>query len=105
MRDFEQAFSQFDALVTPTSPILAWGLGEKTDDPLAMYLADVCTLPINLAGLPAISVPCGLSEGLPVGMQLIGKQFDDAKLLQYAWAYERSTSHYQASPALAEGGR
>ncbi|HWI60982.1 MAG TPA: Asp-tRNA(Asn)/Glu-tRNA(Gln) amidotransferase subunit GatA [Symbiobacteriaceae bacterium] len=103
MRDFEAAFAKYDALVTPTSPIPAWGLGEKTDDPLTMYLADVCTIPINLAGVPGISVPCGFANGLPVGMQLIGKHFDDHKLLQYAWAYEKVTAHTQARPSL-EGG-
>lgn len=103
MRDFEQAFQQFDALVTPTSPVPAWGLGEKTDDPLTMYLADVCTIPVNLAGLPGISVPCGFAGGLPVGLQLIGKHFDDNKLLQYAWAYQKATNFHEARPAL-EGG-
>jgi aspartyl-tRNA(Asn)/glutamyl-tRNA(Gln) amidotransferase subunit A len=103
MRDFEAAFAKFDALVTPTSPIPAWGLGEKTDDPLTMYLADVCTIPINLAGVPALSVPCGFAGGLPVGMQLIGKHFDDHKLLQYAWAFEKVTNHAAARPSL-EGG-
>jgi aspartyl-tRNA(Asn)/glutamyl-tRNA(Gln) amidotransferase subunit A len=101
MRDFEQAFAQFDALVTPTSPIPAWGLGEKTDDPLTMYLADVCTIPVNLAGLPGISIPCGFAGGLPVGMQLIGKHFDDARLLQYAWAYQKTTNHHEARPVIA----
>lgn len=105
MRDFDNAFQQFDALVTPTSPITAWGLGEKTADPLTMYLADVCTIPVNLAGLPGISVPCGMANGLPVGMQLIGKHFDDNKLLQYAWAYQKTTHHHEARPALVEGGR
>lgn len=103
MRDFEAAFAKFDALVTPTSPVPAWGLGEKTDDPLTMYLADVCTIPVNLAGLPGISVPCGFAGNLPVGMQLIGKHFDDHKLLQYAWAYEKATTFTQARPSL-EGG-
>jgi len=105
IRDFVAAFSQFDALVTPTSPIPAWGLGEKTDDPLTMYLADVCTIPINLASLPAISIPCGQAYGLPVGMQLIGKHFDDVKLLQYAWAYQKTTNHHEARPVLAGGGQ
>lgn len=105
MRDFEEAFQRFDALITPTSPIPAWNLGEKTDDPLTMYLADVCTIPVNLAGLPGISVPCGFAGGLPVGLQLIGKHFDDVKLLQYAWAYQKTTNHHEARPALGEGGR
>jgi aspartyl-tRNA(Asn)/glutamyl-tRNA(Gln) amidotransferase subunit A len=103
MRDFEAAFAKYDALVTPTSPITAWGLGEKTADPLTMYLADVCTIPVNLAGVPGISVPCGFANGLPVGMQLIGKHFDDHKLLQYAWAYEKAAGVNQSRPSL-EGG-
>ncbi|HEY8347948.1 MAG TPA: Asp-tRNA(Asn)/Glu-tRNA(Gln) amidotransferase subunit GatA [Symbiobacteriaceae bacterium] len=106
IRDFEAALSKYDALVTPTAPVPAWGLGEKLDDPLAMYMADVCTIPANLAGLPAISVPCGMVDGLPVGMQLIGKHFDDTKLLQYAWAYEKTTDHHKARPALVgQGGQ
>jgi aspartyl-tRNA(Asn)/glutamyl-tRNA(Gln) amidotransferase subunit A len=105
MRDFDQVFRQFDALVTPTSPLAAWGLGEKTDDPLTMYLSDVYSIPVNLAGLPAISVPCGLAGGLPVGLQLIGKHFDDTRLLQYAWVYQKSTHHHEARPVLGEGGQ
>lgn len=105
MGDFQRAFERFDALVTPTSPIPAWGLGEKTDDPLTMYLADVCTIPVNLAGLPGISIPCGMAGGLPVGLQLIGNHFDDTKLLQYAWAFEKTTNFHEARPALATGGR
>lgn len=106
VRDFQQVFEQFDAIVTPTSPVPAWGLGEKTDDPLAMYLADLYTIPVNLAGLPGLSVPCGFAGGLPVGLQFIGRHFDDARLLQFAWAYQKSTRHHEARPALAaEGGR
>ena len=105
IRDFEAAFQRFDALVTPTSPVPAWGLGERTDDPLTMYLADVCTIPVNLAGIPGISIPCGFADGLPVGMQLIGKHFDDHKLMQYAWAYQRTTNHHEARPELAGGGK
>ncbi|HEY3364312.1 MAG TPA: Asp-tRNA(Asn)/Glu-tRNA(Gln) amidotransferase subunit GatA [Symbiobacteriaceae bacterium] len=104
IRDFEQVFRQFDALITPTSPITAWGLGEKTDDPLAMYLADACTIPVNLAGLPGISVPCGLANGMPVGLQLIGKHFDDHKLLQYAWAYSKAAP-FDARPPLGKGDK
>lgn len=105
VRDFATAFAKYDALVTPTSPVPAWNLGEKMDDPLQMYLADVCTIPVNLAGLPAVSVPCGMAGGMPVGMQLIGKQFDDPKLLQYAWAFEKTTSYHEARPALDQGGQ
>ncbi|MFZ5816043.1 MAG: Asp-tRNA(Asn)/Glu-tRNA(Gln) amidotransferase subunit GatA [Bacillota bacterium] len=106
IRDFQQVFERFDALVTPTSPIPAWRFGEKADDPLAMYLADVCTIPVNLAGLPGLSVPCGFAHGLPVGLQFIGKHFDDSRLLQLAWAYQKATKHHEARPALAaEGGQ
>lgn len=104
VRDFERAFERFDALVTPTTPMTAWRMGEKLDDPLSMYLADICTIPVNMAGLPGLSIPCGFAGGLPVGLQLIGKHFDDARLLQIAWAYQKVTQHHEARPAL-EGGR
>lgn len=90
-RDFDQAFEKFDALVAPTSPTVAFRLGDKTDDPVAMYLSDVCTIPVNLAGLPGISVPCGFSEGLPVGLQIIGKPLDESMVLRVANAYEQAT--------------
>ncbi|OTA40941.1 MAG: hypothetical protein A6D92_11650 [Symbiobacterium thermophilum] len=71
-----------------------------------MYLGDICTIPVNLAGLPAVSVPCGFVDGLPVGMQLIGKPFADTQILQIAWAYQKVTKHHEARPALTEeGGR
>jgi aspartyl-tRNA(Asn)/glutamyl-tRNA(Gln) amidotransferase subunit A len=88
--DFAAAFDQFDLLVTPTSPWTAFELGSKTDDPLAMYLNDFCTVPMSLAGIPAISIPCGLSEGLPVGFQLAGPAFSEARLLDAAFALERA---------------
>ncbi|ATB31546.1 Asp-tRNA(Asn)/Glu-tRNA(Gln) amidotransferase subunit GatA [Melittangium boletus] len=88
--DFTRAFSQVDAILTPTSPVPAFKLGEKVDDPLSMYLMDVCTLPCNLAGLPGLSLPCGFTRaGLPVGLQLMGRPFDEAKLLRIARAFER----------------
>ena len=88
-RDFDQAFATVDAVVSPTSPTTAFRLGEKLDDPLAMYLSDVYTVPVNLAGLPGISIPCGFdSKGLPVGLQLIGKPFDEETLLRIARAVE-----------------
>jgi len=88
-RDFDQAFATVDAVVSPTSPTTAFRLGEKLDDPLAMYLSDVYTVPVNLAGLPGISIPCGFdSKGLPVGLQLIGKPFDEETLLRIARAAE-----------------
>jgi aspartyl-tRNA(Asn)/glutamyl-tRNA(Gln) amidotransferase subunit A len=88
-RDFEQAFKKVDAIVTPTSPTAAFKLGEKANDPLAMYLADIYTVTADLAGIPGISVPCGKTrENLPIGMQILGKHFDEATLLRIAHAYE-----------------
>ncbi len=88
--DFTKAFTQVDALLTPTSPVPAFKLGEKVNDPLSMYLIDVCTLPCNLAGLPGLSLPCGFTRaGLPVGLQLMGRPFDEAMLLRIARAFER----------------
>src|SRR5205085_5658208 len=90
-RDFEAAFTKVDAIVAPTSPTPAFKLGEKVDDPLAMYLADIYTVPANLAGLPGISIPCGFSKaGLPIGLQLIGRPFEEAALLRIARAAERA---------------
>jgi aspartyl-tRNA(Asn)/glutamyl-tRNA(Gln) amidotransferase subunit A len=87
-REFDSAFERFDVLVSPTSPTVAFKLGEKAADPLAMYLADVLTIPPNMAGLPGLSIPCGLSEGLPVGLQLIGAQFAENTLFRAAHALE-----------------
>ncbi|HEX2517023.1 MAG TPA: Asp-tRNA(Asn)/Glu-tRNA(Gln) amidotransferase subunit GatA [Chloroflexota bacterium] len=100
-QDFDRAFERFDVLAAPTSPTTAFKLGEKTQDPLAMYLSDVCTLPVNMAGLPGISVPCGVDgAGLPVGLQLIGKAFDEATLLRAAYTYEQSTDFHRQRPPL-----
>jgi aspartyl-tRNA(Asn)/glutamyl-tRNA(Gln) amidotransferase subunit A len=89
-RDFEQAFQKVDAIVTPTSPTAAFRLGEKSDDPLAMYLADIYTVTADLAGIPGISVPCGQTrEKLPIGLQILGKHFDEATILRIAHAYEQ----------------
>jgi aspartyl-tRNA(Asn)/glutamyl-tRNA(Gln) amidotransferase subunit A len=89
-REFEDAFQSFDVLVSPTSPTVAFKLGEKAENPLAMYLADVLTIPPNMAGLPGLSIPCGLSEGLPVGLQLIGPQFSENALYRAAHALEQA---------------
>ncbi len=86
--DFDQAFETVDALVAPTSPTVAFGLGARMGDPVAMYLSDACTLPVNVAGLAGLSVPCGLSEGLPVGLQFIGKAFDELTLFRLGRAWE-----------------
>ena len=101
-RDFDRAFAEVDAIVAPTAPTPAFKLGEKTEDPLAMYLNDVFTIPAPLAGVPALSVPCGFSpDGLPIGLQLIGKAFDEATLLRTARAYEAATSWHERKPGLA----
>jgi aspartyl-tRNA(Asn)/glutamyl-tRNA(Gln) amidotransferase subunit A len=89
-REFADAFERFDVLVSPTSPTVAFELGEKTANPLAMYLADVLTIPPNLAGLPGLSIPCGLADGLPVGLQLIGPQFSENTLFRVGHALERA---------------
>ena len=99
-RDFEKAYETYDFLLCPTSPTVAFKIGEKADDPMAMKLADICTLPINLAGIPALSLPCGLSEGLPIGMQLMGKPFDEPTLLKVAYAYEQSCEWHKQRAAL-----
>ncbi len=90
-REFTEAFARYDVIVTPTSPTVAFPIGAKVDDPFAMYLNDVFTLPASVAGLPAINVPCGFSEGLPVGMQIIGNFFDEARIIQVADAYEKAS--------------
>ncbi len=86
--DFRSAFAEVDFIVTPTAPTVAFELGEKTGDPLAMYLNDFCTVPMSLAGIPAISIPCGLSQGLPVGLQIAGPAFSENRLLDAAHAFE-----------------
>jgi aspartyl-tRNA(Asn)/glutamyl-tRNA(Gln) amidotransferase subunit A len=90
--DFDRAFEQVDALVSPTSATVAFPFGARMDDPVAMYLSDACTLPVNMAGLPGISVPCGLSEGLPVGLQFIGRAWEELRLLRLGRAYEAITA-------------
>jgi aspartyl-tRNA(Asn)/glutamyl-tRNA(Gln) amidotransferase subunit A len=94
-REFDEAFEKYDALVTPTSPTVPFKIGERMDDPLAMYLSDVCTLPINIAGVPGISVPAGFTDGLPIGMQVIGKPFGEETILRVAYAYEQATEWHK----------
>ena len=96
--DFARAFEQVDFIVTPTAPTVAFKLGEKTGDPLQMYLNDYCTVPMSLAGIPAISIPCGLSAGLPVGLQIAGRAFSENRLLDAAYALERALA-FDGSPA------
>jgi len=99
--DFSTAFQRCDAILTPTSPTPAFRLGERTDDPLQMYLSDIFTISVNLAGIPAISVNCGFTPGgLPIGLQLMGKPFDEATILKLADAYEQATPHHRRRPDL-----
>jgi aspartyl-tRNA(Asn)/glutamyl-tRNA(Gln) amidotransferase subunit A len=106
IRDFEQAFADVDVIAAPTSPTTAFRIGERTDDPLAMYLSDVFTIPADLAGIPAISIPCGLDgEGLPVGFQLMGKLLDEATVLRTAHALEEALAFSARPPILGDLGR
>ena len=89
---FEELFKKYDILLTPTSPVVAFDVGEKSGNPLEMYLADICTVTINVAGVPAMSIPCGVdNKGMPIGMQLIGKHFDEETIIRAAYAYEQET--------------
>ena len=99
-RDFESAFARCDVLAAPTAPTTAFKLGEKVDDPVAMYLSDVFTITANAAGIPAVSLPCGFAGGLPVGLQLLGRPFDEATLLRAAHAYEQATPWHTYRPEL-----
>jgi aspartyl-tRNA(Asn)/glutamyl-tRNA(Gln) amidotransferase subunit A len=99
-RDFQEAFDHVDVMAMPTSPTVAFLIGQKVDDPLAMYLTDVYTLTANMAGIPGMVVPCGFSEGLPVGLQLLGQPFDEPLLLRVGDAYQRVTDWHKYRPNL-----
>jgi aspartyl-tRNA(Asn)/glutamyl-tRNA(Gln) amidotransferase subunit A len=99
-QDYDRAFEKFDVLITPTAPSPAFKIGEKSADPIELYLQDVCTIPINLAGIPAISIPCGYSQaGLPIGLQIIGKAFSEETLLKVAYTFEQNTN-FRLKPSL-----
>ena len=100
-KEFDEAFAKVDCLVGPVSPTTAFSIGEKINDPLQMYLGDILTVPVSLAGLPAISVPCGFSNDLPVGLQIIGKQFAEETILNLAYTYEQASSWYKMKPKFA----
>jgi len=102
MQEFQQAFEQYDALITPTSPTVPFKIGQKVDDPLQMYLSDVCTLPINIGGIPGLVVPAGFCDGLPVGMQILGKPFSEETLLRIGFAYEQATGWVKQRPPISE---
>ncbi|MBC7342102.1 MAG: Asp-tRNA(Asn)/Glu-tRNA(Gln) amidotransferase subunit GatA [Clostridia bacterium] len=99
-QDFDSAFERFDVLIVPTTPTPAFRLGEKVDDPLSMYLSDLFTIPVNMAGIPAVSVPCGFAGGLPVGVQIMGKAFDEATILRVAYAIEQDLGLSNLCPPL-----
>ena len=98
--DFVRAFAEVDVLAGPTSPTVAFGLGEKLADPLALYLADINTVGVNLAGLPAMSVPCGFAQGLPVGLQLVAPHWREDLLYRAGHGYQQCTDWHRAAPAL-----
>jgi aspartyl-tRNA(Asn)/glutamyl-tRNA(Gln) amidotransferase subunit A len=100
--DFDNAFKQCDIILGPTSPETAFKLGEKKDDPVTMYMADVFTIAVNLAGLPGLSMPAGLINGLPVGVQLISKHFDEASILNVAHQFQQQTDWHNQAPNLEE---
>jgi len=99
-QDFDQAFASVDAIIAPTSPTVAFRVGARTDDPVQMYLADVFTIPANMAGIPGIAVPCGFSGGLPVSLQVLGRSFDEQTILRVAHAYEQSTGWHKQRPPV-----
>ncbi|TWM21815.1 Glutamyl-tRNA(Gln) amidotransferase subunit A [Bacillus paralicheniformis] len=99
-KDFEDVFANYDVIIGPTTPTPAFKIGEKTSDPLTMYANDILTIPVNLAGVPGISVPCGLANGLPLGLQIIGKHFDESTVYRVAHAFEQATDHHKAKPEL-----
>ena len=97
--DFKQAFEQVDVIMGPTAPSVAFKLGEKKDDPITMYLSDIYTIAVNLAGLPGMSIPAGFVKQMPVGLQIIGNYFDEARLLNVAHRYQQVTDWHQRIPA------
>jgi aspartyl-tRNA(Asn)/glutamyl-tRNA(Gln) amidotransferase subunit A len=100
-KDFDDAFKKCDVIVTPTAPTTAFKIGEKTADPLQMYLSDIFTISVNLAGLPGMSLPCGFdNDGMPIGLQIIGKHFDEAMMLRVAHGYESATEWHKKKPKL-----
>jgi len=98
--DFDQAFSKCDVLVGPTSPTVAFKIGERVEDPLQMYLSDIFTLSQPLAGIPGISIPCGFAGGLPVGLQIIGPALGEETVLRVAYAYEQATEWHKMRPKI-----
>ncbi len=102
-QDYDKIFEQYDVIVGPTAPTAAFKIGENVDDPMTMYANDILTIPINLAGVPAISIPCGFDGDLPLGLQIIGKHFDEETIYRTAFAYEQATDFHKKTPQLWEG--
>lgn len=105
MQDFDQVFNDYDLIIGPSAPNVAYGIGENINDPVAMYLSDLLTIPVNLAGLPGMSIPAGFSEGLPIGLQIIGKHFDEATMYQAAYAFEQATDFHTKKPVILGGDK
>lgn len=104
-QDFADVFAEYDVILGPTTPTPAFGIGEDLNDPVTMYMNDILTIPVNLAGLPALSIPAGFTKaGLPLGLQLIGPQFSENRLYKTAYAFEQTTSFHEKTPAIAKGG-
>jgi aspartyl-tRNA(Asn)/glutamyl-tRNA(Gln) amidotransferase subunit A len=99
-KDFDDVFEKYDVIIGPTTPTPAFKIGEKIDDPLTMYANDILTIPVNLAGVPGISVPCGFANGLPLGLQIIGKHFDESTVYRVAHAFEQATTYHKQKPQL-----
>ena len=99
-QDFDKAFDNVDVIITPTAPTTAFKLGEKTNDPLAMYLQDVCTIPVNLAGVPAVSIPCGFAGGMPIGLQIIAKPLAEETLIRTAYTFEQNNNYHKGFAPL-----
>ncbi|ERN51385.1 Asp-tRNA(Asn)/Glu-tRNA(Gln) amidotransferase subunit GatA [Alkalihalophilus marmarensis] len=99
-QDFDKIFENYDVIIGPTTPTPAFKIGEKTDDPLTMYANDILTIPVNLAGVPGISVPCGFQNGLPLGLQIIGKHFDESTIYRVAHVFEQATDYHTKKPTL-----
>ncbi len=102
-QDFDKAFEKYDVIIGPTTPTPAFKIGEKIDDPLTMYANDILTIPVNLAGVPAISIPCGFENGLPLGLQIIGKYFDEETVYRVADVFEQATDFHKKTPQVWEG--
>jgi len=98
--EFEEVFQRFDALITPTTPTTAFKIGEKTSDPVSMYKSDTLTIPVNIAGIPCVSIPCGFSKGLPIGMQVMGKALSEETILNIAYTYQQATDWHTKRPIL-----